>query len=157
MRAQWGGQVIYYSLYCTVITLMPTIHCLICTKTATTHLSKALVYNSGNRQQDPRARAMYMHGVDRAERNKIESVCIWGGSSLGLTLLSTSRECGSLYYSEREEIITAPRVLLLLLAPAAQAKPSKLHPVENSIQLARIASPIIAMGIAIQIPCLECD
>jgi hypothetical protein len=47
--------------------------------------------------------------------------------------------------------------VLLLLAPAALAKPSKLRPVENQIQLARIASPIIAMGIAILILCLECN
>jgi hypothetical protein len=39
---------------------------LICTKTAMRHFSKASVYNSGNRQWALRARAMYMHGVDRA-------------------------------------------------------------------------------------------
>jgi hypothetical protein len=53
--------------------------------------------------------------------------------------------------------MATPGVLLLPLAPAALAKPSKLHPVENSIQLARIASPTIVMGITIQILCLECD
>jgi hypothetical protein len=58
---------------------------------------------------------------------------------------------------EREKIITTPGVLLLLLAPTTLAKPSKLHPVENSIQLAGMASPIIATGIAVWIPCLECD
>jgi hypothetical protein len=54
-------------------------------------------------------------------------------------------------------MIATPGVLLLLLTPAALAKPSQLHPVENSIQLAGIASPIIATGIAVWILCLECD
>jgi hypothetical protein len=57
----------------------------------------------------------------------------------------------------RERGIIATPGVLLLLAPTALTKPSKLHPVENSIQLARIASPIIVTGIAVQILCLECD
>jgi hypothetical protein len=85
--------------------------------------------------------------LDRAGQNKIGSVCIWGGSSLGLTD-SLPRE--------REEKSASPGVLLLL-APVALAKPSKLHPVENYIQLAGIASPIIITGIAVLILCLECD
>jgi len=96
-----GGQVIYYSLCCTLITLMLMKHRLICAKTAMTHFSKASVYNSGNRQWDPRARAMCMHSVDRAERNKIERVCIWGGSSPGLTNFFTSRE-REFYTTERQ-------------------------------------------------------
>jgi hypothetical protein len=66
-----------------------------------THFSKASVYNSGNRQRDPKVGVMYMRGVDRAERNKIESVCIWGGSSPGLTD-SLHRERERLYTTERE-------------------------------------------------------
>jgi hypothetical protein len=49
-RAQWRGQVIYCSLSCAVMTLMPTKDRLICAKTATKHFSKALMYDSGNRQ-----------------------------------------------------------------------------------------------------------
>jgi hypothetical protein len=58
---------------------MPTKDRLICVKTAMKYFSKASVYDSGNRQWDSRMRAMCMRGVDRAERNKIERVCIWGG------------------------------------------------------------------------------
>jgi hypothetical protein len=61
-----GEQVIYYNLCYTVITLMPTKHHLICTKTATKHFSKASVYDSGNRQRATRARAMCMCNADRA-------------------------------------------------------------------------------------------
>jgi hypothetical protein len=77
MRAQWRGQVIYYNLCCTMITPMPMKHHLICAKTAMKHFSKASVYNSGIRQWFTRARAMYIHGLVRAEQNKIK-VCIWG-------------------------------------------------------------------------------
>jgi hypothetical protein len=73
---------------------------------------------------------MCMCGADRAGQNKIASVCIRGGSSLGLTG-SLHRERERLYTTEREEIITTPGVLILLLTPAALAKPNKLHPVEN--------------------------
>jgi hypothetical protein len=70
-----------------------------------------------------------MCGADRAGRNKITSVCIRGGSSPGLTPpLHQERE--RLYTTEREEIIAAPGVLLLL-TPAALAKLNKLHPVEK--------------------------
>jgi hypothetical protein len=62
---------------------------------------------------------------------------------------SLHRERARLYTTEREEIIATLGVLLLLLAPDALAKPSKLHPTESSIQLAGIASPIIVMVIAI--------
>jgi hypothetical protein len=58
--------VIYYNLCCSVITPMPTKHRLICAKTATRHFSKALVYDSGNRQRATRARAMCMRDADRA-------------------------------------------------------------------------------------------
>jgi hypothetical protein len=44
---------------------------------------------------------MYMRGMDRAEQNKIESVCIWGGSSLGLTVF-LHQENEGLYTTERE-------------------------------------------------------
>jgi hypothetical protein len=85
-----------------MITLMPTKHWLICAKTAMMLFSKASVYNSGNRQQATRARAMCRCGVDRAGQNKIRTVCIWGGSSLGLTDF-TSRERERLYTTEREK------------------------------------------------------
>jgi hypothetical protein len=55
-------------LSCAVMTLMPMKDRLICTKTATRHLSKASVYDSGNKQQLLRARAMYMHALDGARR-----------------------------------------------------------------------------------------
>jgi hypothetical protein len=42
---------------------MPTKHCLICAKTAMKHFSKALVYDSGNRQRAARARAMCMRCI----------------------------------------------------------------------------------------------
>jgi hypothetical protein len=113
-RAQWGGQVIYYNLCYTGITPMLTKHRLICAKTAMKHFSKASVYDSGNRQWAMRARVMCMCSADRAGRKKITSVCIWGGSSLGLPD-SLHQERERLYTTEREEIIAAPGVLLLLL------------------------------------------
>jgi hypothetical protein len=51
----------------------------------------------------------------------------------------------------------APGVLHFPLTVDALAKPCKLHPTQNSILLARITYPIIALGKAILIPCLECD
>jgi hypothetical protein len=51
----------------------------------------------------------------------------------------------------------APGVLHLFLAADAFSKPGKLPPTENSIQLARIASPRIVTGIAVWILCLECE
>jgi hypothetical protein len=99
---------------------------------------------------------IYAQFLDGAGQNKIESVCIWGGSIPGFTHY-LQRERERLYTTEREEIIATPGILLLVLAPAALAKPTKLHPVENYIQLAGIASPIIATGIAVLIPCLECN
>jgi hypothetical protein len=77
-RAQWGGQVIYYGFSYAVMTLMLTKGHLICTKTAMRHFSKALVYNSGNRQQLQRARAMYMCALDRARR-KQDTKGVYGG------------------------------------------------------------------------------
>jgi hypothetical protein len=79
---------------------MPMKHRLVCAKTATRHFSKALVYDSGNRQWATRVRAMCMRGVDRAEQNKIGTVCIWGGSSPGLSG-SLHQERETLYYWER--------------------------------------------------------
>jgi len=65
----------------------------------------------------------------QSRAKKITSVCIWGGSSPGLTS-SLHRESERLYTTEREEIIATPGVLLLLfLLPFA--KPNKLPPVEN--------------------------
>jgi hypothetical protein len=58
---------------------MPTKHRLICAKTATKHFSKALVYDSDNRQWAARVRVMCMCRADRAGQNKITSVCIKGG------------------------------------------------------------------------------
>jgi hypothetical protein len=49
-RAQWRGQVIYCGFSYAVMTLMLTKDRLICAKTAMRHFSKALVYDSGNRQ-----------------------------------------------------------------------------------------------------------
>jgi hypothetical protein len=51
----------------------------------------------------------------------------------------------------------APGVLHFSLAVDALAKPWKLPPTQNSILLVGIVCPRIAMGIAIWIPCLECD
>jgi hypothetical protein len=136
---------------------MATKHHLICARTATRHFSKALVYDSGNMQQDLRVRAMYMHSLDRAGRNKIESVCIRGGSSPGLTVF-LHRENEGLYTTERERGNNgAPGVLHLFLTAYAFAKPCKLPPTENSILLAGIALPRITMGIAVWILCLKCD
>jgi hypothetical protein len=55
---------------------------------------------------------------------------VWKLFQSGIDLFFASREKETLYYWEREEIIAIPGVLLLL-APAALAKPSKLHPVEK--------------------------
>jgi hypothetical protein len=84
-------------------------------------------------------------------------LCVYGGALVQDWLTFYIREWGSLYYWEREEIITTPGVLLFLLVSDALAKPSKLHPAENSIQLARIASLIIVMAIAVWMPYLECN
>jgi hypothetical protein len=101
-RVQCGGQVIYYNLCYTGITSMPTKHRLVCAKTATKHFSKASVYDSGNRQRVTRARVMCMCDADRAGRNKIENVCIWGGSSPEL-IHSLHRKRDTLYTTERDK------------------------------------------------------
>jgi hypothetical protein len=51
----------------------------------------------------------------------------------------------------------APGVLHLFLTADAFAKLCKLPPTQNSILLAGIACPRIAMGIAVQILCLKCN
>jgi hypothetical protein len=51
----------------------------------------------------------------------------------------------------------APGVLHLFLAVDILAMPCKLHPTEKSILLAGITGPIIVLGNAVQILCLECD
>jgi hypothetical protein len=94
-RAQWGGQVIYCGFSCAVITPILMKDHLICAKTAMRYFSKALVYNYGNRQRFPRARARYMHALDRARQKQTLKVYM-GGRQVQIYCPSTWRE--SLYY-----------------------------------------------------------
>jgi hypothetical protein len=94
--------------------------------------------------------------VDRAGRNKIESVYM-GGDQV--------RDCLSFHIESMKIFILlgerennhAPGVLHFSLTVDALSKPCKLPPTQNSILLARMVHPEIATDIAIWILCLECD
>jgi hypothetical protein len=122
---------------------------LIYTKTAMRHFSKALVYDSGNKQRLLRARAGYMHALEGARQKTRMLKVYMGGRQVRIDCPSTLRDWESLYYWETEKINCTPGVLPLFLAADCLAKPWKLPPTENFLQLFRILLLIIERGLSI--------
>jgi hypothetical protein len=74
-----------------------------------------------------------------------------GGRQVRIDCPSTSRDWESLYYQETEKINHTPGALPLYLAADSLAKPCKLPPSENSIQLLGILLLRIERGLSVQV------
>jgi hypothetical protein len=109
------------------------------------HFSKALVYNSGNRQQLPGTRVVYIHSLEQRNVNQYRK-CVYGGDQVRDLLSFYIKSMRFFILLRESENNCAPGVLPFSLAVDSLAKPCKLHPTQNSILLAGIVHPRIATG-----------